>query len=208
MNKEIRKLKPFDPTRYDSIDLDSLVIVTIIELDKLRIELSIENIIVGAFKLFPKKFSLLGYPEFPEATRVEKSLWRSKGNKKQWRGGKTPNGYLITVRTRIIAEQTYNQLHKPNLKKPHITSRMRRKDIIMKMITNSPAYKKYIDEKKESITQADFCYLLQGTLDSSKDTLKQNLLSLNIFTEELKQQDLLQFLNWIEQQFKNFLENK
>lgn len=204
----MKKVKPFDSTSYGSIDLDRLVIYTTVELEKLGIELSLENIIVGAFKLFPKKFSLVGYPEFPDATRVEKSLWRCKGNKRQWIGGKTPHGYLITDRTRIIATQTEDQLSNPALRKQKIPSRMRRKESILKEVTSSPAYSKYMSGKGESISEADFCYLLQGTLDSSREALRENLVSLKKFTEELEREDVIKFLNWLEQRFKNFLNNK
>lgn len=51
MNEKMNGLKSFDPVRYDGIDLDRLVIYTVVVLEKLGIELSLENIIVGAFKL-------------------------------------------------------------------------------------------------------------------------------------------------------------
>ena len=208
MNKKMSGLKPFDPVRYDGIDLDRLVIYTVVVLENLGIELSLENIIVGAFKLFPKKFSLVGYHEFPDSTRVEKALWRCKGNKRQWIGGKTPHGYLVTEKTRIIATQTESQLSNPVLRKQKITSRMRRKESILKEVTSSPAYKKYMSGNSESVTEADFCYLLQGTLDSSRETLRENLVSLKMFTSELECEEVLKFLNWLEQHFKNFLSNK
>lgn len=208
MNEKMKELKPFDSVRYDGIDLDRLVIYTMVILEKLSIELSLENIIVGAFKLFPRKFSLVGYHEFPDATRIEKALWRCKGNKRQWIGGKTPHGYLITDKTKTIATQTESQLSNPALRKQKITSRMRRKESILKEVTSSPAYKKHMSGSDESITEADFCYLLQGTLDSSRETLRENLVLLKKFTEELEREEILKFLNWLEQHFKNFLSNK
>ncbi len=208
MNEKFKNLREFDPTSYDPIDLDRLIIYTAVELERVGIELSLENIIVGAFKLFPKKFSLLGFPEFPDATRVEKSLWRCKGNKRQWIGGKTLHGYLITDKTRIIARQTEEQITNPTLRKQKVASRMRRKDSIMRDVTESPAYKKYINGRSESITEAEFCYLLQGTLDSTRETLSGNQISLKEIAKELKREDVLQFLNWIENRFKDFLHNK
>jgi hypothetical protein len=83
MIEKVKELKPIDGSSYELMDLDRLVIYTVVELQKLGIELSLENIIVGAFKLFPKRFSIIGYPEFPDATRVEKSLWRCRG-KSEW----------------------------------------------------------------------------------------------------------------------------
>jgi len=204
MDERIKKIKAFDVDKYDSIDLDRLVIYTSVQLDRLGIELSLENIIVGAFKQFPKKFSLVGYSEYPDATRVEKSLWRCRGSNRQWIGGKTKHGYFVTDKSKNIASQVENDLSNIIVQKRKNISRMRRKESILKEITNSPAYKKYLTGQKENISEADFCHLLQGTLDSSKDTLRENLNSLKVFMNELDQRDILIFINWIEGHFRSF----
>jgi len=204
---KIRKLKALEPASYEPIDLDRLVIYTTTELEELGVELSLENIIVGAFKLFPKKFSLAGYLEFPDATRVEKCLWRCKGKKRQWIGGKTPHGYLIIDKTRIISAQTEAELSNIELKKEPKRKRLRRKEGILKETTDSPAYSKYMSGKGELISEADFCYLLQGTLDSPRETLRENFVLLKKFAEALEREDVLTFLSWLEQRFKYFLNN-
>lgn len=208
MNEAIKKIEAFDPATYEAVDLDSLVAYTTVVLEQLGVELSLENIIVGAFKLFPKSFSLLGYPEFPDATRVEKCLWRCRGKEKQWIGGKTPHGYLLTDKTRDVAAETGCQLSSTVVRKHKNVSRMRRKESLLKEVMTSPAYSKYISGEGESISQSEFCYLLQGTLDSSRETLRENLVSLKRLTGELQQGDILEFLNWLEQRFKNFLNDR
>ncbi len=203
---KINKLKSFKTESYESIDLDRLVMYTTIKLQEIGVELSLENIIVGAFKLFPKKFSLSGYFEFPDATRVEKSLWRCKGKKRQWIGGKTRHGYQITERTKIISGQTETQLSDVGFqksKKP--ISKTRRKESILKETTDSSAYLKYIDDQYDSISEAELCYLLQGTLDSSRQVLRENFAMLKNCAEELDRQDVLKFFHWLEEHFKKFL---
>ena len=204
--EKIQQLEPFDYPSYEAIDLDRLVIYTTVKLQKIGVELSLENIIVGAFKLFPKKFSLSGYLEFPDATRVEKSLWRCKGEKRQWIDGKTAHGYLINNKTRIISSQTEAQLSNTELKKVKKTpSRLRRKEGILKETIDSSAYLKYTNGKGESISEADLCYLLQGTLDSPRETLKENFILLKKFAEELHRKDVLIFLSYLEKRFHYFL---
>jgi len=205
---KVMALNPVDPDKYDPIDLDRLVIYTTTELDKLGVELSLEHIIVGAFKLFPNRFSIPGYPEFPDATRVEKCLWRCKGKKRQWIAGKTPHGYAITDRTKSVSSETGVQLSNTTSKKDQKTpTRLRRKEGILKETTDSSAYSKFIGGKRESISEADFCYLLQGTLDSPRNILKQNFATLKKFADELDRDDLSTFLNWLEERFKKFLNN-
>jgi len=205
---KINIFKPFDSANYDPIDLDRLVIYATVTLEKIGVELSLENIIVGAFKLFPKKFSLTGYIEFPDATRVEKCLWRCKGKKRQWIGGKTPHGYQIIDRSKIISAEIETLLSNTPIKKGQkVSSRLRRKEGILKETTNSGAYSKYMSNKRETISEADFCYLLQGTLDSPRETLRENFVLLKKFAEELERGDVLTFLGWLEQHFNYFLNN-
>jgi hypothetical protein len=208
MNQKMKSLKPVDYALYQSIDLDRLVMYAVAEIDKVGLDLSLENIIVGAFILFPKKFSLIGYAEFPDATRVEKCLWRCKGKNRQWISGKTPHGYVITDRTRSIASEVGTLLRAPSSITKNTPTRMRRKEAILKEVANSPAYNKYMNGTKESISEADFCYLLQGTLDSSREILRENLVALKQITKELERQDVLNFLNWLEGHFSTFLEEK
>jgi hypothetical protein len=208
MDEKYKKLKAFDPDSYNSIDLDRLIIYTTVELEKLSIELSLENIIVGAFKLFPKKFSLVGYPEFPDATRVEKALWRCRRKKRQWIGGKTQHGYIINDKTKHIASIIEKELSIPATKNLRKRGKMRRKENILREVLNSSAYRKYVIGKKENISEADVCHLLQGTLDSSRETLKENLISLKIIITELEQNDLLIFIKWIENNLNAFFTQK
>ncbi len=205
MTKKIEELQAFDTATYEAIDLNRLVIYTMVELEKLGVDLSLENIVVGAFMLFPSKFSLVGYSQYPDATRVEKALWRCKGKSKQWIGGKTPHGYLITERTRVIATQTERQLTSHTSRKRKPSSRLRRKEGLLKEVLNSSAYLKYISGNKELISEGEFCYLLQATLDSSRETLRENLNSLQLFSEELEHEEAKTFLDWIEQRFKELL---
>ncbi len=207
----IIELNAFDPEVYESVDLDRLVVFTAIELSRLGIELCLENIIVGAFRLFPKKFSLVGYPEYPDATRVEKALWRCKGANRRWIGGKTPHGYLITERTRRIASETESELSKgPPSKLRRAPSRGRRKESILKETTESSAYSKYSRGEGSTISEAEFCYLLQGTLDSTSETLRENLSSLLRFAEELTRPEITEFLKWLSKQgrFRRLLDGK
>lgn len=208
MKKAIENLKPLDAAAYDAVDLDRLVVYAAAQLENIGAELSLENIVVAAFKLFPKKFSLPGYPEFPDAGRVEKSLWRSKGTRRRWIGGKTPHGYLLTDRTRMIASQTEEELCGHVGKKPKPTSRMRRKETILREVTASSAYSKYVAGNADAVSEAEFCYVLQATLDSSPEVLTENLVALKRIAEDLERRDILEVLTALEVRFPSLLNKR
>ncbi len=90
-------------------------------------------------------------------------------------------------------------------KKTKATSQTRRKESILTEVAASYGYKKYLKGEGDSITEAELCFLLQGTLDSSKETLKKNFNSLRIFADELARKDVVKFLDWLEERFKMFL---
>ena len=207
-SSQILAIKPIEYSSYESIDLDRLVIYAVARLVEMNLELSLENIIVSTFKLFPKKFSLVGYPDFPDATRVEKCLWRCKGKRRSWIGGKTPHGYILTDKGRMIADHAASLLTLALPKKVKSASQTRRKESIISEVTSSQAFRKYLHGEGDKISEAEFCYVLQGTLDSLKDTLRENLDSLKVIADEVERKDVGEFLSFLEDRFTTFLNAK
>jgi len=202
---QILTLNEFETSQYESVDLDRLVIYAVARLVNMDLELSLENIIVATFKLFPRKFSLVGYLQFPDATRVEKCLWRCKGKKRGWVGGSTPHGYLLTDKGRLIANHAANLLSSPLGSKSKSMSQTRRKESIVAEVISSPAFLKYAEGKKQTISEAECSYVLQGTLDSMRETLRENLDALKIIADELQRNDIREFLIFLEDRFSRFL---
>jgi hypothetical protein len=205
--EKIEKLKPFSPHKYENLDLDRLVIYAVGTLEKIGADISFENAVVAAFKLFPKKFSLPGFPSYPDGKRVHDSLFRCTYKTKKWLGGKTRQGFTITDRSRAFIKEAEDLLRIQKLGKTKAHSRTRRKELLIAELERSPAYTKYLKQQFDLISEADLCYLLQGTLDSSRETLKENFFILKKFTEELKREEVLKFLSWLEERFKYFLYN-
>src|SRR3989338_9571832 len=108
--EEILRLQTVDLSKYEDIDLDRLAIYAISQLEKIGAELSFENAVMASFKLFPQKFSLLGFPDYPDANRVMKCLWRFTSKAKQWLGGKMRQGFFITERSRSYIKEAQDIL--------------------------------------------------------------------------------------------------
>lgn len=202
---KIEELEALEETKYENIDLDHLMMYVMGQLERIGANLSYENAVVAAFKIFPKKFSLPGFQEYPDSNRVEQCLWRCAGKTRQWLGGKSRQGFIITDRSRLIIKEAGELLSGTSHKKTKATSKTRRKETILAEVVSSTAYTKYVRGEGSSITKGEFCFLLQGTLDSSKETLRENFNSLKIFAEELAHKDILKFLNWLEEHFKKIL---
>lgn len=208
--EKIQQLHSFQDAKYENIDLDHLIMYVMDQLKMLKADLSFENAVVASFKLFPKKFSLPGFPEYPDSNRVEQCLWRCTYKTKQWLGGKSRQGFIITERSKMIINETEGLLGKSSskTKKTQTTSQTRRKESILAEILSSPAYLKYSKNQTNSISEAEFCFLLQGTLDSSRETLQGNLTSLKKYAEELQRDDISTFLDRLNERFQGFLGHK
>jgi len=206
--EKIEKLTIFDEKHYENIDLDHLVMYVMGELEKIQADLSFENAVVAAFKIFPKKFSLVGYPEYPDSNRVDQCLWRCTYKTRQWLGGKSRQGFKITERSRLIIKEAEDLLKGASPKKLKAFSQTRRKESLLSELYSSTVYKKYVGGKGSSITEAELSFLLQGTMDSSRELLKENLETLKKYAEELDNQEIMKFLNWVEVNFKDFFKSK
>ena len=205
MDRErVLELEAVELSKYEDVGLDHLVMYAIGQLEKIKVELSFENAVMASFKLFPEKFALLGYPLYPDVKRIHDCLFRCTFKTKQWLGGKTRQGFVITERSRIHIKEAGDILNGQFQKEKKAPSQTRRKELLLKEVTLSPAYLKYIEKQNNLISEGDICYLLQGTLDSDRQMLKENLFLLRKYASELKRQDLLEFFNWLEQHFQEF----
>jgi hypothetical protein len=163
MDDRVVRLEPYSPTAYAALDIDRLVVFAAVELQRLGIPLSLENLIVASYKLFPEKFSLDGYSEYPDATRIEKSLWRCRGEKK-WLEGKTRHGYMVSDRSELIAGQVQNTLGRIVVGPHRQASRLRRHESILRDAKSSVAYTKYEEGSAETISRGVTCCRERWTL--------------------------------------------
>lgn len=200
-------LKAIQASHYRGIDLDRLVLYAVGELRKKQIDLSFENIVVASFKLFPEKFSLLGFPTYPDSDRVQNCLNRCTRKSKQWLGGKSRHGFFITDRSRAFIKQANELIRHTPPERPRAPSQTRRKESILSDITSTTAYQKFSGGKTEAISNAEVCFALQGTLDTPKETLRENLAVLKQYAAELGNRDVVSFAEWLSQWFESNMQS-
>lgn len=203
--EKILKLEAVDSNKYEDVDLDRLVMYSIGQLEKIGAELSFENAVMASFKLFPQKFSLLGFPDYPDANRIMKCFWRFTSKVKPWLSGKIKQGFVIAERGRAPIKEVEAILRGQHPIEKKSPSKTRREELLLKEVMSSAAYLKYIEKQNDSISDGDLCDMLQGTLNSDRKMLKENLFLLQKYARELKQKNLWDFFYWIEQRFNQFL---
>jgi hypothetical protein len=208
VNKVLDELQPLLHETYEGVGLDLLTIYAVGEVSERKMDLSYENIVVAAFRLFPKKFSLLGYPLFPDSERVHHVLRRhvyAKDRHKQWLRGKFAHGFELTEGGRQVLQEAREALAVATPQRKKVLSHTRRFERILEEVKCSPAYRKYDEGHRDSVSEAECCHVLQGTLDSNRQVLLDNLRQLQNIAIDLEQTDIAEFFGWLDDRFRPFL---
>lgn len=208
MNKVLDEFQPFATEVYEGVGLDLLTIYAVGEVSDRKIDLSYENIVVAAFRLFPKKFSLLGFPLYPDSERVHHVLRRhvyTNNHTKQWLRGKFGHGFELTDQGRQVIDEARRSLAGATPQRKKVMSHTRRFEKILRELTAAPAYRKYEEGRRDAISEAECCHVLQGTLDSHRPVLLENLRQLCTIANDLEQSDIASFLKWLDERFGSFL---
>lgn len=204
--KTLQGLKPFPPAKYQGMNLNRLVMIAVGKVEDAGLGLSFEHIVVAAFKLFPKKFSLLGYSRYPDAKRVHDSLWRCSYKDCQWLIGKTSQGFSLTQKGRAELDLALQELGAGSATPKQTFSQTRRFEVLVAEVKASPAFQKFQNAQRDKVSESECCHVLQGTLDSDRRVLRDNLFRLKQIAVELKQSEMTEFMEWLESRFARALE--
>ncbi len=214
IKKEVLKLKPISPKGYENLDLDRLVVYGLFMLEKKEIPLYADFICVGLFRLFPKKFSLANFSQYPDMFRTNNALRRTTGalsdqNKKRWVNGSPENGFSLTDFGREIANQVAQLIENPQLqkdqkKKNNTKSRGRSSINDVQETKGTEAFKKW--RNGEDINSYEFFAFLKATPYTPKKLLAEHLKQLNISATMAKDKEVQAFLLLLDEKFKTLLQ--
>lgn len=98
----------FHPEKYANIASNHLVVYAIYSLYKDGDEISAEDIISACFMLFPKKFSLRTYPQWPDSALVGRRLHDCEKN--GWLTARIDTGFKLTALGNKLAEKIAREL--------------------------------------------------------------------------------------------------
>lgn len=207
----------FDPASYSKVTLNDLVVYSFYFLHKQGLTIASEDIISACFVLFPKRFALRKYPQWPDAGIVTRR-WGECKSKGYLRGNATM-GFELTARGIKRAEKVEKSLGKPlkprRAAKPksakpavpaaeavHPELKAHAKKYVRSM-EMSDAYKHY--KRRAPLNEFDFRSLLLCTMESPPETLSRNLEQFKDYAGILGRDDLSKFLSFCEDKFAHML---
>jgi hypothetical protein len=191
----------FDEAQYRDIAMDRLVMIAVGRLHGAGLDLSFENAVVAAYRLFPRKFTLIGFPTYPDSKRVHDQLFHCFYKSKRWLSGKTRVGFSITDLGDVIIRDAELLLTGQQSGRKPARSQARRWETLLAELMDSAAFTKYVEGGVAAVTWAEFCHALQGTLDTPTDILVANLAALKRMAAEQGEMQTVAFLEAAAKQF-------
>jgi hypothetical protein len=206
-NLNIMNEFPFE--LYKNISLDELVTYCVFLVLQEKKEATFESVVAKCFELFPQKYSLIGYPQWPDSARVNKAWLRCRTDCK-YISGSVKNGFSITSKGLEIIEGVQKKLNRPFQEQDALRTKKgiarSREEQFINELEKSDVFKRYIVKRENTeISHFELCDVLYCTLESSAKSLNNNLDMLKEFATKLNKKDILSFLLLAEKRFASIL---
>ncbi len=205
-------MREFNVSLYNDLSLDELVTYSVATLANEGKEATFENIVAKSYELFPEKFSLVGYPQWPDSSRVNKSWLRCRTDFK-FITGTVKTGFSLTSKGLEVVEKVQQRLQRPVSEKSIISKKRARARTKEEHFTNeiekSDVFQRYLHDREQmEINHYEFCDILYCTLESSPKALVDHLEKLKDYAHAYSRNDLKNFLSFLEHKFSDLLKDK
>lgn len=193
---KIRKLKE-SKKDYSEINKDELVLFTVNLLEENNIEPTQDKITAAAYKLFPQKFSLIGFPEYPDSLSVYYSVYHHDTKTKEWLIGNPKSGYKASDKGKEIIGLIEKRLNESfELKsKPKVYVPARKEGYFIKEFRNSKVFQKIVNGKDNNILSSDIKNALNLSSEATFTTTSKVLDRYLEYAERIDDKEAIMALN-------------
>jgi hypothetical protein len=214
--KKNLKSKAFLEEIYKNVPLWELALYSIYSLQEQNVETNFENIVVECFELFPKKFSLQSYPEFPDTNRVRRELQRIEGSTFQMKGfdqlleGNLKTTYKFTDKGMEKLAKVQNKLQTGSIDQTKIEKKLKdtrgKYGRVLNEIEKHPAYKKFLAVGENfEVSESLMRDILFATMETPNEKLRDTMKTLIGYSEALKRDEIKKFFLFICKKFPTIL---
>lgn len=113
--KDLLSVQPMSPSRYQNEQLAALTVYSIYWLRQWGLRPTVETITVLNHRLFPLRFAMNVFPEFPDANRTLRSLLQSGPKYRGWLSGSNQRGYAITPAGQVLIQELLRRIGYPQV---------------------------------------------------------------------------------------------
>lgn len=112
-NSKILTVVPFSTGSYDALPLTSLAAYSVFWLSEWGIPCTMENLAVLNFKFFPAKFAMVGWPQFPDVSRTNRSVLQMRPKYRNLATSITEKGIFLNPNGLAEAQSLITRLGTP-----------------------------------------------------------------------------------------------
>jgi hypothetical protein len=209
----LKELEPLLQEQYSGVNNDHLLTYAIELLSRTTIPLTFENIVVAVFRLFPECFSLIGFPEYPDAAKINRTLLHCRPKYRNLIIGNASNGYRLTSAGELTAQNVQKHFlrevdirdRKTHKKKPDRTYTGLK---IVNRIENSVLYQLWRQNRTNEIGSFEIWSFLDTAPYTDKTVLRQILRDFKDAVHMNQREDLMEFLHWIQDKYQDIFTNR
>lgn len=113
--RELLTVQPIPAARYENEQLAALAVYSIHWLRQWGLRPTVESITVLNHRLFPGRFGMHLFPEFPDANRTLRSLLQCGPKYRGWLSGSNKRGYAITPSGQMLMGELLQRVGYPKV---------------------------------------------------------------------------------------------
>lgn len=212
--KWLEDMKAFPSEAYANIDLTGLAAFVLHFFHTQNVPTTFENIVIAVYKMFPEKFCLVGFQEYPDSARVGRTLLQLGPKYRNWARGSVQKGFVITERglekvqkVKDALESNREKKQKPFATEKKNASRARTMDISQELaaIESSQLFGKW---KKGALVEAkliDLVNLLGVYAYTPAKVLKDRLSALENIAIQQNHKTMADFIRSVKKHFSQDL---
>ena len=207
LRREVEKFDAFPQAAYQGLDLAGLAAYTLRRLQELQIPITFENLVVALFRLFPSKFSLEGFDQYPDAARAGRTLLQLGPKYRNWARGSVQKGYVLTeaglakaaaVNAALVSGRPATEVQPT---KRQATPRTRDLGGEVKALEDSALFAKWKVGSLASGEPREFFDLLGAYAYTPTRALQDRIKFLEKAAREVERDDLVEFLRTVRKVF-------
>jgi hypothetical protein len=217
---DILKLVPFAVAKYDDLSLATLTAYSAYWLTQWGLPTTLENVAVLNFKLFPTKFAMTGWAQFPDVNRANRSVLQMRPKYRNFATSITNKGIFLNERgieeaqalMKRLGNPAFGDGSTPNVELPIARVRgsgrpttVHAEDLVAR-VKKSRLFQSYREGRWSEVEAIDLINFLEVYDHTPGEEKRRRLKTFQSAAKELKDDEMLQFLENVASKFKTYLQ--
>ncbi len=199
-------MKTENAETYIRLSQDELLIAALAAAQEKSDQVTFEDLVAQCFNMFPKKFALHKYSQWPNAVVVNKAWLRCRTDKHLIEGN-VAEGFVLTPKgveaaKKVLARISQALPSTANSRNEKAGNRQTAEGRVVADIEKSGGYRKFIAAGTvDQVSEHELCEVLYTLIESDSTTLKRNFEAVRGSAQSYGRVDLVKFLEELRKKF-------